>query len=41
MRPGLARPARKKKVANDADRIRKYLASHGLTWAEVCGPPVE
>ena len=31
----------KKKVANDADRIRKYLASHGLTWAEVCGPPVD
>lgn len=29
----------KKKVANDADRIRKYLASHGLSWAEVCGTP--
>ncbi len=29
----------KKKVANDADRIRKYLASHGLSWAEVCAPP--
>jgi transcriptional regulatory protein RtcR len=27
----------KKKVANDADRIRKYLASHGLEWAQVRG----
>jgi transcriptional regulatory protein RtcR len=25
----------KKKVANDADRIRKYLASHGLEWGQV------
>ena len=25
----------RKKLANDADRIRKYLASHGLTWGEV------
>ncbi len=27
----------KKKVANDADRIRKYLASHGLEWGQVRG----
>ncbi|MGH7489087.1 MAG: hypothetical protein ACREMY_26310 [bacterium] len=27
----------KKKVANDADRIRKYLASHGLEWSQVRG----
>ena len=27
----------KKKVANDADRIRKYLASHGLEWRQVRG----
>ena len=25
----------RKKVANDADRIRKYLGSFGLSWAEV------
>jgi sigma54-dependent transcription regulator len=25
----------KKKQVNDADRIRKYLASFGLAWAEV------
>lgn len=27
----------KKKVANDADRIRKYLGSYGLSWGEVAG----
>lgn len=27
----------KKKVANDADRIRKYLASYGLEWGQVRG----
>lgn len=25
----------RKKLPNDADRIRKYLASHGLTWKDV------
>jgi transcriptional regulatory protein RtcR len=32
-----------KKSVNDADRLRKYLARFGLSWAEVAGPghPVE
>ncbi|HBL30090.1 MAG TPA: transcriptional regulator, partial [Acidobacteria bacterium] len=29
----------KKKSANDADRIRKYLASFGLDWATVGAAP--
>lgn len=24
---------------NDADRVRKYLARHGLSWERVCQPP--
>jgi len=28
---------RRKKSANDADRLRKYLARHGLTWQQVIG----
>jgi sigma54-dependent transcription regulator len=27
----------RKKVANDADRIRKYLGSYELSWADVSG----
>jgi transcriptional regulatory protein RtcR len=26
-------------VVNDADRLRKYLAKHGLGWETVCGLP--
>ncbi len=28
-----------KKIANDADRLRKYLARFGLTWAQLGGGP--
>ncbi len=28
---------RRKKSANDADRLRKYLARHGLSWGDVSG----
>lgn len=29
----------KRKTVNDADRVRKYLARFGLTWAALQGPP--
>lgn len=30
-----------KKIANDADRLRKYLGKFGLDWAAVCGAEVK
>ena len=30
------RSRKQRSVVNDADRLRKYLQKHGLSWAEVC-----